>query len=72
MGKASDSGDQSSAPQQVPVDQEAAAEYVAEMLLSLRQVATRAELLFLTYLLEVAREEAAAVASGEEPTRLIS
>ena len=72
MGKASDSGDHSSAPHQVTVDQEAAAEYVADMLLSLRHVTVRAELLFLTYLLEVAREEAAAVASGEEPTRLIS
>ena len=69
MGKASDSGENSLASDRIAIDHVSAAEYVAEMLHSMRHVALRTELVFLAYLLEVARHEALAVASGEDPSR---
>ena len=71
MGKAFDSGEKLLASDRIAIDHVSAAEYVAEMLHSMRHVALQTELVFLAYLLEVARHEAVAVASGKEPSRLI-
>ena len=71
MGKVSESGENSLVPDHLAIGKEAAAEYVAEMLHSMHHVALRTELLFLAYVLEVARQEAMAIASGKEPSRLI-